>query len=369
MALILAINPGNSHSPTLARLARELRGCELIGAESCKVAITAINQRVPDVVLLPDRPPRGEAELFARLKAVPGGVPTLQLPPVASADPAALAKEIRKLLAGEATVPPPAPAVVSRSVATAKATAPPKPMGASPQVMAAARAAVTWIRLQRAQWAELDALAVVIEPDAHEPDESSAPITELSTVDLKEPHEPRESAELKLAASTSADATRSHEPYELHEPHEPHEHHEPYEPYEPYEPGEPAKTAARWLPRMAGLGVAVGLVVAGVWFWPQLSGTATDTAAVGTPSEPVASETAPPAIDLTLQTTTIRVTSNEPGEVLIDGTNAGQTPFDSRISIGRHTVTVRTAGGERQFTIDATMKPVRLDADFSKPQP
>ena len=37
MALILALNPGNSHSPTLSRLARELHGCELIGAESCVV--------------------------------------------------------------------------------------------------------------------------------------------------------------------------------------------------------------------------------------------------------------------------------------------------------------------------------------------
>ena len=51
MALILAVNPGNRHSPTLARLARELRGCELMGAESCPVAIKAIKKRVPDVLV------------------------------------------------------------------------------------------------------------------------------------------------------------------------------------------------------------------------------------------------------------------------------------------------------------------------------
>ena len=87
VALILALNPGNSHSPTLARLARELHSCELIGAESCVVAIKAIKQRTPDVVLLPAKAARGEADLIAHLKSVPGGVPTLTLPPVESADP------------------------------------------------------------------------------------------------------------------------------------------------------------------------------------------------------------------------------------------------------------------------------------------
>ena len=100
MALILALNPGNSHSPTLSRLARELHGCELIGAESCVVAIKAIKERVPDVVLLPAKPARGEADLIAHLKTVPGGVLTLKLPPVESADPLDLARQIREMLTG-----------------------------------------------------------------------------------------------------------------------------------------------------------------------------------------------------------------------------------------------------------------------------
>jgi hypothetical protein len=65
--------------------------------------------------------------------------------------------------------------------------------------------------------------------------------------------------------------------------------------------------------------------------------------------------------------TTLTVTSNEPAEVLVDGTRAGETPFQSRIGLGTHTVTVRAAGGERQLTIAATSKPVQLEVDFSKP--
>ena len=70
-----------------------------------------------------------------------------------------------------------------------------------------------------------------------------------------------------------------------------------------------------------------------------------------------------------LPQTAIRVASNAPAQVLIDGTIAGETPFKGRMAFGPHTVTVRTAGGQRQFKIAATMKPVQLEVDFSKPQP
>jgi hypothetical protein len=65
--------------------------------------------------------------------------------------------------------------------------------------------------------------------------------------------------------------------------------------------------------------------------------------------------------------TTIAVTSSEPAEVVIDGTRAGDTPYDGKIGLGTHTVTVRAAGAERQLTVEATSKPVQLDVDFSKP--
>jgi len=103
VALILALNPGNQHSPTLARLARELPGCELIGAETSPVAINAIKKRVPDVVLLPANQARGQADLLAHLKTIPGGVLTLKLPPVESADPTDLARQIREMLTGITT--------------------------------------------------------------------------------------------------------------------------------------------------------------------------------------------------------------------------------------------------------------------------
>ena len=138
MALILALNPGNIHSPTLSRLARELKGCELIGADSCPTAIKAIKERVPDVVLLPAQQARGQADLLAHLKKIPGGVMTLQLPPVESADPIALAKQIRAMLTGTSESP-------------GASTPAAEPPGASPYLIAAANAAVNWVRARRAE--------------------------------------------------------------------------------------------------------------------------------------------------------------------------------------------------------------------------
>jgi hypothetical protein len=71
-------------------------------------------------------------------------------------------------------------------------------------------------------------------------------------------------------------------------------------------------------------------------------------------------------INLTPQTT-IGITSNEPAEVLIDGTRVGDTPYEGTVGLGTHSVTVRTAGAERQITVEATSKPVQLEVDFSKP--
>jgi hypothetical protein len=68
--------------------------------------------------------------------------------------------------------------------------------------------------------------------------------------------------------------------------------------------------------------------------------------------------------------TTISVTATEPAEVWIDGTRIGSTPLmDQPVNLGSHRVSVRTANAERQFPVTATVKPVRLDVDFSKPQP
>jgi len=412
VALILAINPGNSHSPTLARLARELKGHELIGADSCAIAITAIRKRVPDLVLLPDTSPRGEAELLAQLRAVPGGVTTRKLPPVQSADPVALAKEIRAILTREPKVaaPPVAAPPVAAPPVAAPLPAPTAPAGPSPHLIAAANAAISWIHTRRTQWAAEAAASIAR--------------TELN---------------------------------DRHEPNEPHEPHDPHDPHDPDEPDRPSSPMAVWLPRVAVVAALIGAAAAVVSFWPVTGGNATNgVATVSTPAEapppaetpPAAGPSDPPALvpapadpalgakpdpvqivsgwiavsapfdvaitsgnaaipvdekgramlepgkhrlrfqnrelgyDETrtvevrptatttvnlLADTTIGITATEPAEVLIDGAPAGVTPFEGRMLLGTRTVTVRSAGSERQFTIEATMKPVRLEVDFSKP--
>jgi hypothetical protein len=434
VALILAVNPGSAHNPTLSRMARELQGCEIVGAESCAIAIKAIKNRVPDVLLLPASRPRGEADLRAYLRRIPGGIPTLTLPPVETADPLDLVRQVRELLAGTSSPPrstpvpvrsqpkpvrktpvvvnAPVPAPVLREVA---------PVGASPEILAAGAATITWIRARRAQWAE------TIEPYDFSPVAAvvpSAPIAP-SAVD---PH--------------------YYEPIEL-----------PDEPLEPHEADQPADGStdagvssgvARFLPRAAAIAVAVGVMSAGAWYWSRAGRESANPAqpAANATGTPVSVETAPPtplettakpapeleatlvapaqvpvtivspfdvsitegerpvAIDaqrrvmlapgkhrLRLQNNerqydetrtvqvvagkpatltitpdaAISVTSNEPAEVLIDGTRVGDTPYEGKVSLGGHTVTVRTPGAERQLKVDAGSSPIQLEVDFSKP--
>jgi hypothetical protein len=423
VALILALNPGNRHSPTLARLARELSACELIGAESSNVAISAIKKRVPDVVLLPAIQARGQADLLAHLKTIPGGVMTLRLPPVESADPADLARQIREMLTG-------VPAQVPVRQATGRQVALPDepPPGPSPHLLAAATAAIGWARTRRDQW-------------------------------LTEPS-PEQAAPMAVPLSTAAlDPVEEYQPYE---PIEPSESDYPFPIDTPEEPEPGADYASQmkvWLPRVGGAAVVIAVVAAIIMYKPQggagstaaepaaASGSAAtasappDTASVppatdvnSTPIDPSAAKPAlaadalapvsgwvvvssplevtitergrgvqmdeggramlPPGnhrlrfqnrdagydetltvevkpadtttVNLTPQTT-LSVTSSDPAEVLIDGTRAGDTPYEGKISLGAHTVTVKTAETERQQTIEATGKPVQLEIDFSKP--
>jgi hypothetical protein len=413
VALILAVNPGNQHSPTLARLARELPGCELIGAESCAVAIKAIKKRVPDVLLLPAAAARGEADLLTHLKSVPGGVLTLKLPSVESADPVDLARQIREMLTGipaPAPIPSPAPVPAAPPPAPARFEVPTlndaAEPGTSPHVLEAAATAISWIRARRAQWSEPIEYPDLLEAD--EPYESPGP------------RKPREVDEPRLheamGASSAIELSGESEEYSDAD----------------------ANAGGRFsgfMPRAAAGAVVVALAAAAILFWPrgEVSPTvqtnqepaAPPPAATPEPSvaEPLPSSTGwvavtvpfevaitvegqPVTLDgqgrvvlaagkhrLRLQNsergydasrtvqvrpgettpleltpeTTIGVTANEPAEVLIDGTRVGETPYEGRIGLGTHTVTVKTAGAERQLTVDATSKPVRLEVDFSKP--
>jgi hypothetical protein len=424
MALILAVNPGNRHSPTLSRLARELRGCELIGAESCPVAIKAIKKRVPDVLLLPAVPASGEAELLAHLKSIPGGVLTLKMPPVESADPTDLARQIRELLTGvPAFTPPPPPTVEAPKRRSAPApmpapmptpappppAPPPAPVGASPQLLAAAAATVTWIHARQAQWSEPLPTELDVPQESHARQEP-----EDEGYDFYEPIElPDEPQDPDLLADAGAEEGAK-------------------------------RNVAALLPRVAAVTAIVAIIAAAIIFWPRGS---SDSSVQSSPEQkpaaaspdPIASQpaAAPPAepspalenvpgtvavvvpfevsisesdkpvtldeqkravlapgkhrlrfqnpergydairtvqvrsnetTTLTLTPeTTIGVTSNEPAEVLIDGVRVGETPYQGKVGLGTHTVTVKTAGAERQLTVEATSKPVQLEADFSKP--
>ena len=58
MAFILAINPAGSHTATLTNVARDLKNHEVVGADSHVIALNAVRQRPPDLILLPSFPIR-----------------------------------------------------------------------------------------------------------------------------------------------------------------------------------------------------------------------------------------------------------------------------------------------------------------------
>jgi hypothetical protein len=67
--------------------------------------------------------------------------------------------------------------------------------------------------------------------------------------------------------------------------------------------------------------------------------------------------------------TTLSVNATEPAEVWLDGVRLGDTPLaDAPVDLGTHELVVRrAAGGERRQTIRATVQPVSVAIDFSKP--
>ena len=90
MALILAVDPGWSQAAAMERLGRELHGHELVSTESCAEAITTLERRVPDVVLLPPLLPEAdEAQLRSRLHAISDNVCILSIPLLAAEAPPA----------------------------------------------------------------------------------------------------------------------------------------------------------------------------------------------------------------------------------------------------------------------------------------
>jgi hypothetical protein len=283
MALILAINPDGRQTADLERLARELPGHEVMGADSCAVAMTAVNRRLPDLVLLPSEAETGQAELVAHLRAVPGGVRTLTLPPPA--------------LDGQA------PAEASRSFANQIRQCLASTPGRT-QLIAAGFAAAKWIRARRASWTG----AAPREAAAPQPDVKVAQVAERIPVPM-------------VAAAPPSPPPARREP--AFEP-------EPVE--EPADEAEPAPSlvsraaaAARawqepiveWLPRVGALAVLIAITAAGLIYWPRVQAQLT--------SGDVALETGPSG-----------------SQVFIDGTLAGTTPLTAKLTQGRHTIEFRS---------------------------
>ena len=66
--------------------------------------------------------------------------------------------------------------------------------------------------------------------------------------------------------------------------------------------------------------------------------------------------------------TTLTLTTSAPAELLIDGENVGKTPLiDYPVQIGTRDVQVKSAAGNRRLSIPATVKPVVVEVDLSKP--
>jgi hypothetical protein len=250
MALILAVNPGSTQSATLARVARQLHGHELIGADSCAVAIKAIEQRMPALVLLPATATKGEAELLQRL--APSRVPSLRLPSPTSVDPRALADEIRELLGERAAAP-----AVARPVAEQRAPT------TSIHLIMAATAAIDWIRTRRATWPPVPA-TVPAAPAA--PPREPEPAPELEPV-------------FEYAARTQTPKASKPKTIEWEPP--PADTWAPPPPsWESEAPSGPSRASAAaeqtrqlitaWLPRIAALAAVAGLVWVGIGYWPRV---------------------------------------------------------------------------------------------------
>jgi hypothetical protein len=431
MPLILAVNPAGSQSSTLARLARELKECELVGADSYAIAVKAIDQRVPDLVLLPGTDPKGELALQNRLRAVAGGVPTVKLPPPANLDLKRLAGEVRGVL-GIVAQPPPQ----VQHVPVQPLPVEPRP-GASPQLIAAATAVVEWVRARQAMW-EVPDEDLVPEPAAAAA--YAMPASSPSSARFEPPSRFEPAARFEPPAFGAADTW-----------------------VPPEEPARPSRRSKKtrgpsmsseqlmaWLPRLAVAALLVTIAATAIRYGSDISALfsaafsgapgdqpvepadgGVDSARSGGPDRGTAAAPAdqlrgsgwlaifspvdlsvsegnkPIALDergralmapgahklrfrnralgydevRTVQIrpaetttvnlipqTTLRVTSSEPAEVSIDGVSIGQTPVvNRRIDLGTHTVVVKSAGAQREFMVEATSKPVQLDADFTKP--
>jgi hypothetical protein len=292
VALILAINPGGKHSAALARLARELSGHEVNGADSCAVAITAVGRRVPDLVLLPPLPESEEADLLARLRQVPGGVRTLKLPTLTSDDPrffTDFAGLVRATLAAPPGVSP-GPADERRA-----------------HLIAAATALADWVRARRATWSD----AVTTEPPREAPSKTGAREFALK------PAAPPTKVWKPIEEATEEPETRPAESVRESGVEVAARHWDDWR-----------EPVMRWLPRVAALAVLAALAAAAFTYLPKLRTSFTSG--------------------------TLVLESGPPGSlVFVDGRLAGTTPISVELPAGRHSVEFRS--GDMSRTTDVAI--------------
>jgi hypothetical protein len=342
VALILAVDPGGRQAPALERLARELSGHEFFAADSCAVACTFVERRVPDLVLLPVLLPEKEkTELMSRLHAASDRVRTLTIPLLAvdgqtpaagesrqpggrrkqadrpSIDPRVFADQIRQYLAAASQSTPEPGREVEPSIAPDGTAA-----DRRTHVIAAAMAATKWIRARRATWADSPGFDM--------------DLTYIPPVALSGPEPPPAlAAAAPSAASAGWDVTAVAEPTSSGTPEK-----EPDRSPLGLSAGAPTRSVwdvvAPWLPRAAALAVVIAVAVGGRAYWPELRATLTN----GT----VVLESVPPGSD-----------------VLIDGRPAGTAPVTVQLAAGPHTVEFRNGDSSRTREIIVVARDRRVE--------
>ncbi len=374
MALILAVDPQQRQQAALACLARELNDHELLSAASCADALEALDRRTPDLVLLPALLPEAEeSELLSHLRSKAGSdvqaltMPQLKLPdsappqsqssvhpawlnqilhpaddatdqPGEECEPAVFAELIRSYLW-------PVEEAVGAVADAAKAVAEKQ----SQQLIAAARATVTWVRNRRQRWNnQPPAIAINAPPLDVSMPVPPKPVAVIAPLPIELPVF-RESRSTGIAAdspSFDVESADDRQPRELFGHFESHT-----EDVVDEGPGVVARamafvktlkdvkrpealdslgpTIVRWLPKAAILAVVLTIGVTGRAYWARTS--------------------AAPKVG-----TAMLESLPSGSQVLVDGQVMGLTPLTATLPAGTHRVDFKYRGKARTIDIVVT---------------
>jgi PEGA domain len=374
MALILAVDPEQRQQAALARLARELNDHELLSAASCADALEALDRRTPDLVLLPALLPEAEeSELLSNLRSRAGSdvqaltMPQLKLPdsaeppPQSSVHPAWLNQILHPQgdasdQAGEECEPAvfaelirsylwPVEEAVGAVADAAKAVTEQRRQ----QLVAAARATVTWVRNRRERWNNLPPAIAISAP----PLDVSMPVPPKPVAVVAPPPIEMPAFRERESAGVPAEPSSAHaEPASHAQPAELFGHFEDQTP-EPVDkgPGVVARaiaflktlkdvkkpeafdslgpTIVKWLPKAAAVAVVVTIGASGRAYWLKSS----SAPKVGT---------------------AILESLPSGSQVLVDGQVMGLTPLTATLPTGTHRVDFKYRGKARTIDVVVT---------------